>query len=300
MVRYAALAFLAATLAGVLIFRFVPIPVTPLMLIRLAEQGLDGRPLRLDKTWRPLERISPALAQAVIASEDQRFFEHHGFDWEAIGAAFTANGRGERKLGASTISQQTAKNLFLWPARTWLRKGLEAWFTLWIETLWSKRRILETYLNIIETGEGTYGAEAAARRYFGLPAARLDDSQAALIAAALPNPRAWSPARPTAYLFRRRNWILRQMGRLGPLPWDVPATAARPVRRPAPRDGGNLRATATPVERGPAAAAAGPGNPDPDPLRAEEPVPAPEDTGIADSGLSGPPFPDSGGAPFAD
>ena len=236
--RYAVLLFIAASLAGVALFRFVPVPFTPLMLIRLAEQGSDGRPLRLEKSWRTLGRISPRLQAAVVASEDQRFFAHHGFDWDAIGSAFTANGRGRRKLGASTISQQTAKNLFLWPDRTWLRKGLEAYFTVLIETLWPKRRILEVYLNIIETGDGSYGAEAAARRYFHTEASGLGASQAALIAASLPNPRAWSPAHPSGYLLRRRTWILRQMDHLGPMPWDSPVGASsRPVARPRPPGG---------------------------------------------------------------
>src|SRR3954471_18926965 len=133
--RYAVLLFAAGSVAGVLLFRFVPVPFTPLMIIRLAEQKAEGKPMRLEKSWRPLERISPRLPEAVVASEDQRFFEHRGFDWDAIGSAFTANGRGRRKLGASTISQQTAKNVFLWPDRTWLRKGLEAYFTVLIETL---------------------------------------------------------------------------------------------------------------------------------------------------------------------
>ncbi len=232
--RYAVLAFVAASVSGTLFFRFVPVPFTPLMLIRLAEQRSEGHPMRLEKSWRPLERISPRLQEAVIASEDQRFLDHHGFDWDAIGSAFTANGRGRRKLGASTISQQTAKNLFLWPDRTWLRKGLEAYFTVLIETLWPKRRILEVYLNIIETGDGTYGAEAASRRYFQRPAADMAASHAALLAASLPNPRAWSPARPTGYLLRRQTWILRQMDHLGPVPWDA-SPAGRPHPAPQPR-----------------------------------------------------------------
>jgi monofunctional glycosyltransferase len=240
--RYAVLAFVAASVLGALCFRFVPVPVTPLMLIRLGEQRAEGHPMRLEKTWRALERISPSLQEAVVASEDQRFFEHHGFDWDAIGSAFTSNGRGRRKLGASTISQQTAKNLFLWPDRTWLRKGLEAYFTVLIETLWPKRRILEVYLNIIETGDGIYGAEAASRRYYQRPAADMAASQAALLAASLPNPRAWSPARPTGYLLRRQTWILRQMDHLGPVPWDAspgggsrPGPSSRPSTRPPER-----------------------------------------------------------------
>ena len=216
--RLAVVFFLASTVAAVLFFRFVPPPLTPLMAVRCLEQIGNGKPLRLDKDWTSLGKISPRLAEAVIASEDQRFFDHNGFDWDAISSAFTANGRGKRKLGASTITQQTAKNLFLWPDRSWTRKGLEAYFTLLLELLWSKRRILEVYLNIIETGDGTYGAEAAARRYFQVTSSALGAPQAALIAAILPNPRVWSPANPSGYLRRRQTWILRQMAQLGPLP----------------------------------------------------------------------------------
>jgi monofunctional biosynthetic peptidoglycan transglycosylase len=228
------------------------------MLIRAAAHVASGKGPRLDKTWRPLDRISPRLAEAVVASEDQRFFIHHGFDFDAIGSAFTANGRGRRKLGASTISQQTAKNLFLWPDRTWLRKGLEAYFTLLLEVIWPKRRILEVYLNIIETGDGTYGVEAAARRYFGISAADLNASQAALIAATLPNPRAWSPANPTGYLRRRQTWILRQMDQLGPMPDGLSQGGPRsapPAVPPRPRDLGNRRDTAAPAGPAPAESA---------------------------------------------
>jgi len=242
--RFAVLLFAAASVTGVLLFRFVPIPFTPLMLIRLAEQKSEGKPMRLEKSWRSLDNMSPRLPEAVVASEDQRFFLHRGFDWDAIGSAFTANGRGRRKLGASTISQQTAKNVFLWPDRTWLRKGLEAYFTVLIETLWPKRRILEVYLNVIETGDGVYGAEAAARRYFQAPALDLTGPQAALLAAALPNPRVWSPARPSGYLLRRRSWILRQVDHLPPLPWA--AGAARPLPQAPSRPRGSARDTSGP------------------------------------------------------
>lgn len=272
-VRYAVLLFFAASVAGVLFFRVVPVPFTPLMLIRAAGHVASGHGPRLDKTWRPLERISPRLAEAVVASEDQRFFAHHGFDWDAIGSAFTANGRGKRKLGASTITQQTAKNLFLWPDRTWLRKGLEAYFTLLLEVLWSKRRILEVYLNIIETGEGTYGAEAAARRYFQTSASDLNGPQAALIAASLPNPRIWSPAVPTPYLRRRQTWILRQMDQLGPMPGGLSQGGPRsapPLARSRPKDMGNRRDTS--------AQSAPPADTAPLPPPAAEPAPPPEDT----------------------
>lgn len=221
--------FFLSTLFAVLFFRFVPPPMTPLMAIRGMGYIADGASPILDKDWESLEKISPRLVEAVVASEDQRFFEHNGFDWGAIVSAMGENERGKRRLGASTISQQTAKNLFLWPDRSWARKGLEAYFTFLIEMLWSKHRILEVYLNIIEMGSGTYGAEAAAQRWFHVSAARLTGPQAALIAAILPNPRKWSPANPTGYLQRRQSWILRQMDQLGPLPEGLSQGGPRPV-----------------------------------------------------------------------
>ncbi|MEO6096704.1 MAG: monofunctional biosynthetic peptidoglycan transglycosylase [Fibrobacteria bacterium] len=228
-IRDLILLFLLSSLLAVLFFRFVPPPMTPLMAIRAIGYALDGSTPILDKDWGPMDRISPRLAEAVVASEDQRFFDHHGFDWGAIQSVISANDRGKRKRGASTISQQTAKNLFLWPDRSWARKGLEVYFTFLIELLWSKERILEVYLNIIETGNGTYGAEAAAQRYFHVTAGRLTSSQAALIAASLPNPRRWSPSQPTGYLQRRQSWILRQMDQLGPLPDDLSEGGPRSV-----------------------------------------------------------------------
>ena len=170
----------------VALYRVVPPPATPLMLLRAA-QGYG-----MTKTWRPLDEISPNLVRAVIAGEDARFCQHHGFDWEAIEAAWERYERGGGRLvGASTISMQTAKNLFLWPGRDWLRKGLEAWFTAWIELFWSKRRIIEVYLNVVEWGPGIYGAEAAARHYFGKPAASLTATRRRA------SPR-WCPTRSTA------------------------------------------------------------------------------------------------------
>lgn len=210
-VRRIALAFFLSTALITVIFGFLPPPFTPLMLIRCAQQWNADQPVRLTKDWTPLDRMSPHLLQAVVAAEDQQFYAHRGFDWESIMAAFAVNMQGKRKLGASTISQQTAKNLFLWPDRSWARKGLEAYFTFLMETFWTKRRILAVYLNVIETGNGIYGMEAAARHYFGVSAAKVDRRQAALLAAVLPNPRRWSPARPTPYLQSRQAWILRQM-----------------------------------------------------------------------------------------
>jgi monofunctional biosynthetic peptidoglycan transglycosylase len=166
-------------------------------------------------SWMDLNRISPNLALAVVASEDQKFPEHWGFDVEAIEKAYALNQHSHRVRGASTISQQVAKNLFLWSGRSYFRKGLEAWFTVLIESCWPKRRILEVYLNIAEFGPGTYGAEAAAQRFFHKSAARLTRSDAAALAAVLPNPRRFSAAAPSRYVLQRRDWILGQMQSLG-------------------------------------------------------------------------------------
>jgi len=211
-IRIVALTFFVFSISLVLLYRFVSPPFTPLMFWRLAEQKWDGKPFRLEKTWKPLEKISPNLRAAVIISEDQNFFDHHGFDFDAIKNAVEHNQRNHHVLGASTISQQTAKNLFLWPDRSWVRKGLEVYFTVLIELLWSKRRILECYLNEIEMGEGVYGAEAAAHFYFHSNARSLNAEQSAMIAAMLPNPRKWAPPHQPRRVFRRQEWILKQMG----------------------------------------------------------------------------------------
>lgn len=189
----------------VLAYGVVPPPGSLLMLLRLAEgHGIE-------KDWTPLEGISPHLVRAVIASEDTRFCSHSGFDWVELRAAFAENLEGGRLRGGSTITMQTAKNAFLWPDRTLLRKGAEAWFTLLIETFWPKSRTMEVYLNLAEWGDGVYGAEAAARHWFDRPAERLTARQAALLAAALPSPLASSPGRPSAYLSRRAGTIGSRM-----------------------------------------------------------------------------------------
>jgi monofunctional biosynthetic peptidoglycan transglycosylase len=181
-----------------LIYRVVPPPITLLMVERLIQgQGLS-------KSWRGLGDIAPALPQAVIAAEDARFCQHHGFDFQAMREAAIHNERRPGRVrGGSTISQQTAKNVFLWPSRDYVRKGLEAWFTLLEEAIWGKRRILEVYLNVVEWGPGTYGAEAAARRYFGEDAADLTPDQAARLAAILPDPLKWKAVNPGRYVQRR-------------------------------------------------------------------------------------------------
>lgn len=183
------------------------------MLIRLAEQGFGGKELRLYKDWTGLDELGPQLPAAVIAAEDQKFEEHSGFDFDAIRKAQQYNERhkGRKMKGASTISQQTAKNVFLWPSRSWIRKGFEVYFTFLIELFWSKERIMEVYLNVIETGDGIYGMQAAALNYFHKPAARLSAREAALIAAVLPNPRRWRPDRPSAYISRKASRIRSYM-----------------------------------------------------------------------------------------
>lgn len=211
MVVRAAIAVALLPTLLILVYRFVPPPGTILMLVRLV-QG-EG----LSKDWQPLERISPFLPQAVIASEDNRFCEHWGFDWKEMGGQLDRALAGERTRGASTITMQVAKNALLWPGRDPLRKLLEAYLTPQIELVWSKRRIMEVYLNIAETGPGIYGAEAAARAYFGKPASVLSEREAALIVAVLPNPRVWSPRRPTAYLAHRARVIQRRIDQLGPM-----------------------------------------------------------------------------------
>ena len=194
----------------VAVYRDVAPPVTPLMVLRLFEgEGLK-------KTWIPIERISPDVARAVIALEDNLFCEHGGFDWGAIFEAAADQARGTGGVrGGSTISQQTAKNVFLWPGRSFLRKAIEVPFTGMVEYYWSKRRIMEVYLNVIEWGPGIYGVEAASQAYFRKPASALSRREAALLAAVLPNPRIWSPARPTRYIVRRANLAVYRIRELG-------------------------------------------------------------------------------------
>lgn len=195
----------------VLLLRFVPPPVTWAMATQANEQG------GLQRTWVPLSKITSDMPLAVIAAEDQKFFDHFGFDVEAMEQAMSHNDRSKRVRGASTLSQQTAKNVFLWPGRTFLRKGLEAWFTVLMETFWSKDRILELYLNVAETGKGRFGVEATAQHCFKRSSLRITRAQAALIAAVLPSPRRWNACAPSAFVQTRQSWILRQMAQLGDL-----------------------------------------------------------------------------------
>lgn len=203
--------FLLLSIFSVIALRFLPVYFTPLMGIRIIEQIKDKNKPRLLHTWVSYDNISDNLKRAVIASEDQRFFEHKGFDKKEIRKAIEENKKRKRPRGASTISQQTAKNVFLWPKSSWFRKGMESYFTVLIELLWSKERILHIYLNSIETGYGIYGAEAVAKHHFKTTAKKITQSQSALIAATLPNPLRFSSKRPTAYIYKRQSFILQQM-----------------------------------------------------------------------------------------
>ncbi len=207
--------FAAGSIVLVLVLRWVPPPGTALMVERKVQSWFSGEPIDLQRDWQPWQDISDDLKVAVIAGEDQKFASHWGFDIPAIQAAFAHNERGGNIRGASTLTQQVAKNLFLWSGRSWFRKGLEAWFTALIELFWSKERILEVYLNSVEWGPGVFGAQAAARYHFGVDASRLTRQQAAQLAAVLPSPLKWNAGRPSTYVASRAGWIRRQMSQLG-------------------------------------------------------------------------------------
>lgn len=206
---------LVASVLATLALRWIPPPTTAVAIERRVEAWREGRAYHPVHRWVGWDRISPQAALAVIAAEDQHFADHHGFDVESIEKAIDEHERGRRLRGASTISQQVAKNLFLWSGRSFVRKGLEASFTVLIELTWSKRRILEVYLNSVEFGDGVFGVEAASQRYFRKPAARLSAGDAALLAAVLPNPIRFRVDRPSAYVEQRRQWIVEQMAQLG-------------------------------------------------------------------------------------
>ncbi|MFA6812606.1 MAG: monofunctional biosynthetic peptidoglycan transglycosylase [Bacteroidaceae bacterium] len=201
----------ASSVIMVFVYRFVPVYVTPLMVIRTIQQITSGDAPACKHTWVSFDKISPHLPMAVIASEDNRFATHHGFDFQAIDKAMQENETRKRPRGASTISQQTAKNVFLWPKSSWVRKGFEVYFTVLIEFCWSKERIMTVYLNSIEMGNGIYGAQAAAKYKFHTTAAKLSKSQCALIAATLPNPIRFDSAHPSAYITKREYHIMRLM-----------------------------------------------------------------------------------------
>lgn len=201
--------FFGSTVIAVIVLRFLPVYFTPLMFIRLFQND----EVKLSHTWVPLEEMSAKMPLAVMASEDAKFLEHHGFDFGAIQSAAKRNREHpeKNKLGASTISQQTAKNVFLWPGRSWLRKGLETYFTVLIELFWTKDRIIEVYLNSIEMGTGIYGVEAVAHEHFDCKASELTAENCALIAATLPNPRKFSSKHPNKYMLKRQRQILKNM-----------------------------------------------------------------------------------------
>ncbi len=207
---YIPLWFVGITVSWVVLLRYVPVYVTPLMVVRSYENWND-KTFNTHKTWMPIEKISPNMAMAVMASEDTRFLSHNGFDWVEIENAVQDHKRGKKLRGASTISQQTAKNVFLFPGRSWVRKGFEVYFTFLIEHIWGKERILEVYLNVAEMGRGIYGAEAAAERLFNTRAAKLTSRQSALIAASLPNPLQRKANKPTPYMIKRAGDIQRMM-----------------------------------------------------------------------------------------
>jgi monofunctional biosynthetic peptidoglycan transglycosylase len=210
------LLFVVVTSLQVAVLRFVDPPFSAFMAARQVSAWAAGDwDFRIAHDWRDLGRMAPSLPLALVAAEDQRFPAHHGFDLEAIEKARRNNARGRKVRGASTISQQVAKNLFLWSGRSWVRKGVEAWYTLLIEAMWPKQRILEVYANFAEFGDGVYGAQAAARSYFGRDAARLTSAQSARLAAVLPSPRRYDARNPGPYVQRRSRAIERQMRQLG-------------------------------------------------------------------------------------
>lgn len=209
--------FFLVSVLWVLAFRFINPPITLLMIMRNIERKSEGKTFKTEKEWVKLDDMSPNMKRAAIAGEDQLFVHHSGFDMKAISRAYSANKDGGKIKGGSTISQQTAKNVFLWPGRSWIRKGFEAYFTVLIEFLWGKQRILEVYLNIIEMGDGIYGAEAAAQSYYGKSCRNLTRSEAAYIVACFPNPLRWTPVHPTLYIRHRHYLIMQNIRRLGPL-----------------------------------------------------------------------------------
>ena len=213
--------FFTSTILAVVILKYIPVYMTPLMFIRSVEAMIDGDAPQINHRWVPLEKISHNLPQAVMASEDNLFLKHSGFDLEQIQKAQIEAQEGKRQRGASTISQQTARNVFLWQHRSWLRKGLEAYFTFLIEKIWGKERIMEVYLNSIEMGRGIYGADAVARINFNTTPDKLTKDQCAYIAVSLPNPLHRDSAHPTAKMRKMHNTILKRMKQIDTFPRDV-------------------------------------------------------------------------------
>lgn len=209
--------FFGLSISLVVLYKFIPVPFTPLMIVRFMETKKSDQEVSFDHDWEPLENISPNLQKAVIASEDGTFLQHYGFDFKAMGKALKNNQKGKKIKGGSTISQQTAKNVFLWQGRSYLRKGLEAYFTFLIELVWGKERIMEVYLNSIEMGNGIYGAQAASRHWYHKDASHLSVKEAAGIAAILPNPRKFKASNSSSYINKRKTKIVRLMRHMGKL-----------------------------------------------------------------------------------
>ena len=206
--------FVIGSVVLVAIYAVFRPPFTILMLERVVEGWIEGKSVGINKQWKPYEEISPNVFRALMSGEDAKFLSHDGFDWQAIERARERNKKsdGKKLYGASTISMQTSKNVFLWPGRNYIRKALEAYFTVLIEKVWGKKRILEVYANVIEWGDGIYGVEAASQFYFKKSAKNLSASEAALLAAIVPNPRRWSAAKPTSYIVKRKGFIMARMG----------------------------------------------------------------------------------------
>ncbi len=216
-VKLFVLFFIGITVFWVIVYRFINPPITWLMLTRGFERKADGKTWKIDKDWRDFEDIADKMKRAAVAAEDATFLENHGFDFHAINKAIQKNSHSRKLIGGSTISQQTAKNVFLWPGRSWVRKGFEAYFTMLIEILWNKRRIMEVYLNVIEMGDGIYGIQAASQYYYHKDASQLTKSQSAAIASIFPLPLKWSPTNPNNRVARKQYLIRQNMRRLGPL-----------------------------------------------------------------------------------
>lgn len=211
--------FFVSTFVVAVIYKYVPVYITPLMVINCAKQLFGDEEVRLSKEWVQIEEISPDMVRAAIASEDAKFLSHNGFDYEAIRDAAIHNMKGGRTLGASTISQQTAKNVFLWPSRSWVRKGLEVYFTFLIELVWGKERIMEVYLNVAETGHGIYGVEMASQIYFKKPAKKMSKWEAARLISIFPNPIKFSAVNPSKRTLRKQTAVMKGMNCVGPIPF---------------------------------------------------------------------------------
>ena len=215
------LLFVIFTVTPVIIFRFIAPPVTPLMFLRSLEYKTDGKDAAINYQWVPVEEMSPNLFRAALAAEDDLFLEHNGFNFNAIKLAYNNNQKNTKRVkGGSTISQQTAKNVFLWPHRDYIRKGFEAYFTTLIEFIWGKKRIMEVYMNVVELGEGVYGVEAASQKYFNKPAKKLSKYEAASLLSVFPNPRLYSVTNPSPYTQRYRAAILRRMSYIRQVKFD--------------------------------------------------------------------------------